>query len=104
LASFAVYVRHGDGGHLELDSHLPADEHAAALEGGVPADAPVHAVEGGVAFEADPVVAGRVGGGAGVLEVDGTGLVTSLIVRSPVTRYRAALVCSTAVETKRISG
>src|SRR5207253_2750741 len=45
-----------DGGHLELEGHLLADEHTAGLEGGVPVDAPVLAVDDRLAFEADAVV------------------------------------------------
>src|SRR4051794_2058138 len=60
-----------DGGDLELEDDLLADEDAAGLEGGVPADAPVLAVDRHVALEAHAAVAPRVDGGSGVLEVEG---------------------------------
>src|SRR3546814_9230287 len=39
-----------DGGDLELEGDLLADEHAAGFQGGVPVDAPVLAVDGGGAL------------------------------------------------------
>src|SRR3546814_14733260 len=63
-----------DGGDLELEGDLLADEHAAGFEGGVPVDAPVLAVDLGGALEADAGVVVRVDGAAAVLEVDGDGL------------------------------
>src|SRR3546814_3128690 len=59
-----------DGGDLELEGDLLADEHAAGFQGGVPVDAPVLAVDGGGALEADAGVVVRVDGAAAVLEVD----------------------------------
>ena len=58
------------GRDLELEGDLLADEHAARFERRIPADAPVLAVDRGRALEADPLVAERVDGGAGVVEVD----------------------------------
>ena len=50
-----------DGGDLELEGDLVADQHATSLETGVPADAPVPAVDDDGALEAGAEVAVRVG-------------------------------------------
>src|SRR5690349_1060632 len=63
-----------DRGDVELELDLLGDEDAAGLESGVPGQAPVLAVDGDGALEADPDVAERVLGGAGLLERDGHGL------------------------------
>jgi hypothetical protein len=62
--------RRADGGDVEVEGDLVADHDAAGVQGGVPGDAPVLAVDLGLALEPDPVVAERVGGRAGVLEVE----------------------------------
>ena len=94
-----------DGGDLELEDDLLADEDAAGFERGVPVDAPVLAVDRGGALEADALVAVGIDGGAGVLEVDGDRLGDALdgqVAGDPVVRRRRRW--STAVETKVISG
>src|SRR3546814_14558912 len=67
-----------DGGDLELEGDLLADEHAAVFEGGVPVDAPFLAVDFGGPLEACACVVVRVDGAAVVLEVDGDGLGAAL--------------------------
>src|SRR6187455_2023585 len=59
-----------DGRDLELQGHLLADEDTARLERGVPVHAPVLAVDGRPTLEPDAVVAERVDGRTGVVEVD----------------------------------
>src|SRR4051795_6249047 len=58
-----------DGGDLELQDDLVADQDAAGLERSVPGDAVVLAADGDRAVEADPLVAVRVLRGA--LELEG---------------------------------
>src|ERR1700712_4410015 len=59
-----------NGGDLELQGDLLRDQHTAGLQGGVEVDAPVLAVDRGAALEAGALVAPRVHGQAGELEVD----------------------------------
>ena len=87
---------------VELELDLLGDEDAAGLERGVEGQAPVLAVDAGPALEADPEVAERVARRAGGLEADRDGLVTPLMVRSPVIT-QSSPSRSTLVEEKVIS-
>src|SRR3954449_13624856 len=63
-------VGSADGRNLELQRDLLADEHAPGLQRRVPGHAEVLAVDRGPALESDAMVAERVDGGAGVVEID----------------------------------